>query len=781
MRRAETVDAVGSRLGARSFWVKPGRALRRGGAAGGLAMIALLSSTRAGHEFPFYPSFYPQEIRIAVLAPQAAGEALARHRLHAYVGGSPRFAAAPPPHLDHVRSLASFIVVTVNPRSAAGRTPAARCATVARVRAAFSSADRDRVPHGWPVTPYHPDYLHHYDRIAPPAKDVAPSVPSSLTVRPSPAAADAILPRSWPRLAEGWDVAIDEVGIDDVTGIEGRPVNGWRGPPWVKEGWYQAYRLLSSGLADGEDRRVATAAFERLVGGNYVGLVERINLERELLDRLTRTCERAVVGYRLRREYYNSEYSAGVENIAVDSQRGLNAGTAVRTMKLKDFPWNGWLRLGIATGFESAWNPIAGFADPAGRLLWGAVSDAALLAIPYSADWVGNRALPAREPQRAQTLQVPPDALVPQAGSGRLAMVGPGVAAATRLEYSVLASPFTDGSEMTPADVLYAYSFAFRWGAHGSDKDGFDPIVAQATAVLRAQLVGVRLLRVERGVKRLADVTVPETKFIFEVYLAAPLPNAVAAAAPWSAVPWHLLALMEEASVRGIAAFSAVEAARRGIPSVDLVRDRRLLDRLAPLIDEFARRQYRPPALSDMVSAEAAQARWTALRDFARNAGHLLVANGPYRLRSWTPHEVVLDVVRELTYPVGLGTFNAFVVPGRAVVTKIARVRDQLVVEADIDMLEPAQRSFRAVRKRLAPGTTRGIYAVRPQSRYLVIGKDGRVISAGALEWRHDGRFVAPLPDEVARRARTALAAVFPDGNTVDPSIGVLSVGYERD
>ena len=50
--------------------------------------------------------------------------------------------------------------------------------------------------------------------------------------------------------------------------------------------------------------------------------------------------------------------------------------------------------------------------------------------------------------------------------------------------------------------------------------------------------------------------------------------NAVVAP-PWSTLPWHVLALMEEAVTRGWAAFSQAEATRRGVPWLDLVRSER--------------------------------------------------------------------------------------------------------------------------------------------------------------------------------------------------------------
>ena len=63
----------------------------------------------------------------------------------------------------------------------------------------------------------------------------------------------------------------------------------------------------------------------------------------------------------------------------------------IRTVKLKDFPWNGWLTLGIADRAGSAWNPVGGMTDPFGRLMGFAVSDPALLPSPYETGWMLNR------------------------------------------------------------------------------------------------------------------------------------------------------------------------------------------------------------------------------------------------------------------------------------------------------------------------------------------------------------------------------------------------------
>ena len=65
------------------------------------------------------------------------------------------------------------------------------------------------------------------------------------------------------------------------------------------------------------------------------------------------------------------------------------------------------------------------------------------------------------------------------------------------------------------------------------------------------------------------------------------------------------------------------------------------------------------------MTPQAAKARWQALDKFVEASGHLLVTNGPYRLTSWSPEATVLDVMRDFSYPIGLGTFNVYAYPAR--------------------------------------------------------------------------------------------------------------------
>ncbi|HJS62889.1 MAG TPA: hypothetical protein VJ800_14170, partial [Pseudolabrys sp.] len=102
-------------------------------------------------------------------------------------------------------------------------------------------------------------------------------------------------------------------------------------------------------------------------------------------------CRMRVAGYTVKREYLSTAFTAGIENIAYDSVTGFNSPMFIRTVKLKDFPWNGWLALGIDAAPKAAWNPIAGFTDNFGRLMWSAVGDPALIPSPNESAWMLNR------------------------------------------------------------------------------------------------------------------------------------------------------------------------------------------------------------------------------------------------------------------------------------------------------------------------------------------------------------------------------------------------------
>ena len=357
------------------------------------AAITVLGTAEAGHEPPVYPSYYPQEIRIEPIEPAAAGRALAEGRIQAYVGTLADLPAGVEESVNFVESLGSYLVVHVNPDSPLAADADARCALAARAVSALAGEQEGFRFHPYPVNPLHADYLHHFD-LAAQAKSRFGKPPGAgagdLKVRAAGALAERIVRARWTPAA-AWDVGVEEVGLVDLLAESRFGLIGWMGPPWLKAGWFHAYLLLAPALPDGEAQGRAEAKLKRLQRGDYASGEERINLERDLVKLLTGDCRRIVAGYGVRRWYYSDDYSAGVENIGYDSHAGLRSAIFIRTVKLKDFPWNGWLTLGVPEAPAAAWNPLGGFTDETGRLIWLTLGDPALFPEPYNAFWSVNR------------------------------------------------------------------------------------------------------------------------------------------------------------------------------------------------------------------------------------------------------------------------------------------------------------------------------------------------------------------------------------------------------
>src|SRR5438876_2232853 len=100
-----------------------------------LGAAALAGIAWAGHELPIYPSFYPHEIEIRSLAPEAAAPALRDGKIQAYIGRGLSLSRAPGADIRAVESLGSFILVRANPASARAQNACAVAETVMRALA----------------------------------------------------------------------------------------------------------------------------------------------------------------------------------------------------------------------------------------------------------------------------------------------------------------------------------------------------------------------------------------------------------------------------------------------------------------------------------------------------------------------------------------------------------------------------------------------------------------------------------------------------------------------
>jgi hypothetical protein len=399
------------------------------------------------------------------------------------------------------------------------------------------------------------------------------------------------------------------------------------------------------------------------------------------------------------------------------------------------------------------------------------------------AEPITERRAPAQPAAAAQVaVSVPADAVLPLPGDGRMQPVGGGKTARQKLTYRVLGSAFHDGTTMGAADILYAYGFAYRWGVRNpAEPLHYDPYVDAATASMRQHLAGMKFTGTDSTSKsfRVAEINVVRELFIFDIYtsLASGDPEQDAVIAPpWSTIPWHLLVLMEEAVTRGWAAFSEEEAARRGIEWLDLARSDRMNKRLFSLVETFERDGYRPAALRSLVGVDEARKRWAALAAFYRTHGHFLVTNGPYVLKRWAKESVSLDVFRDLSYPLGVGSYDVYAVPRRGFITKVERNSDHLRVFADIETIMKFQRSYDVVRKPLQSLDPEETKRAAPECRYAVTDAGGHVVLAGVASLADDATFNVDLGGKLPDGSYTLRAEIVVNGNAMNADISRIPV-----
>jgi hypothetical protein len=285
---------------------------------------------------------------------------------------------------------------------------------------------------------------------------------------------------------------------------------------------------------------------------------------------------------------------------------------------------------------------------------------------------------------------------------------------------------------------------------------------------------------------RVGDVDFLREVFTIEVYTtsasASPEREAVPAP-PWSTLPWHLLVLMEEAVGRNWAAFSQTEAVRRGIEWLDLVRSQALNARFAALTESFEREGYRPEALRSLVSADEARKRWAALSAFYKANGHFLVTNGPYQLKSWSHDGVVLSAFRDLSYPLGVGSYDTYAIPRRGFITAVDSTGDRVRVSGDIEMTDKFQRRYRLKRVPLSSIPPDVMKRMPAECRFVVIDNQKRVLLAGAASLGESSSFQLDFKSRLPVGRYTMFAVITLNGNVMNADIRqipiVISTGAE--
>jgi len=180
--------------------------------------------------------------------------------------------------------------------------------------------------------------------------------------------------------------------------------------------------------------------------------------------------------------------------------------------------------------------------------------------------------------------------------------------------------------------------------------------------------------------------------------------------------------------------------------------------------------------LRPLVSADEARKRWAALSAFYKANGHFLVTNGPYQLKGWSHDSVVLTAFRDLSYPLGVGSYDSYAIPRRGFITAVESADDRVRLSGDIEMIDKFQRRYRLKRVSLSSIPPDVLKRTPAECRFVVIDDQKRVVLAGATPLGESSSFQFDFKNRLPVGHYTMLAVITLNGNVMNADIRQIPI-----
>ncbi len=440
----------------------------------------------------------------------------------------------------------------------------------------------------------------------------------------------------WHLYTEGWG----KPGVDKYDSTSINQYNApWYTymPGWGESGFWQ----YQNDRADELGQRIFT--------GEFKDKEERDRLYRELAELGILESVR-IWGVTRLDAYITSVNVVGVTN---DVGAGLRAWHVIRNAYV---PGKSTLKVGHLWVWteRTTWNPVGGFEDVYSVDTAASTCDPAIALHPFN-----GLPIPIRAAFDVTTagpdgkLDVPSNAVVWDAQNDRWVQVGTGVQATSKVTFDYSGffnSKWHHGIQISPADLLF--NLASLWDIVADPaKSELEPAVASANTPLFETLKGIRILSDNR-------VEVYIDYWHFNPNYIASFANVWISSYPCMTVPWEIRAAMDRLVFEERAfAYTDSASTARGVPWLSLV----LRDHAAAVVETvnamraegFLPEGYFRVGDSVYESAEDAQARYNAVRDWFTRYGIVWISNGPFMLTAFdsAAQYLRLEAFRDETYP----------------------------------------------------------------------------------------------------------------------------------
>jgi len=141
----------------------------------------------------------------------------------------------------------------------------------------------------------------------------------------------------------------------------------------------------------------------------------------------------------------------------------------------------------------------------------------------------------------------------------------------------------------------------------------------------------------------------------------------------------------------------------------------------------------------------------------------------------------VLAAFRDLTYPLGVGSYDSYAIPRRGFITAVDWTGDKVRLSGDIEMIDKFQRRYRLVRMPLSSIPPDVLKRTAPECRFVVIDDRKRVALAGVAPLGKSSSFEFDFKDRLPAGRYTMFAVIALNGNVMNADIRHIPIVVSSD
>ena len=329
----------------------------------------------------------------------------------------------------------------------------------------------------------------------------------------------------------------------------------------------------------------------------------------------------------------------------------LGAGVPTRFTAINAKSDNDSLVIGVKQIYQGAWNPVSGFSDTYSNQIWLNLYDPGVFSHPFT-----GKTIPIRTDWQVENfgndnkITVPEDAILWDIDSQGWKKVGTNQEATSKVTFDLVLGNWHHEQRMDMNDILYSLYFLLEWGSEQQESDNtydseYSPQAAQNVKTLI-------------GIKPIDDDTVE----VYVDYWHFDEAEIAAWTAPWSSMPWEIVAASEDAVLDGKVSFSRSGGVSKSVNWLSLIvpNDANIIK---GHLTEFKESKYIPPSLRDSEHDwEYFEGRYDAAIKWIDENKHAVISNGPFYLDNYSPESrtITIKSFDSTGYPFDAGKWEKF-------------------------------------------------------------------------------------------------------------------------